>query len=50
MVFENKCNNHVLVIVGRGKKTLPIAHFTLRIVSQEGLAPYLFPCKSMGKA
>jgi len=30
------------------EKTLPIAHSTLHIVSQEGLAPHLFTCKSMG--
>ena len=43
-------NNHVRVIAGLWKKTLPIAHYALPIVSQEGLAPDLFPCKSMGDA
>jgi len=50
MFFENKCNNQVRVIVGPWEKTLPLAHYALPIVSQEGIAPHLFPCKSMGHA
>ena len=50
MVLNNKCNDQVRVIVGPWEKTLPIAHYALPIVSQEGLALYLFHCKLMGNA